>query len=205
MTRLGWILLLVFLLIVGGFALLVRKGGGPAVDTIPAAVPSAPLPVARAASVPAVTASTASLVIPVSGVMAASLVDTWGQSRAAGAREHHAIDIMAPRGTPVVAAAAGIVEKIFESKDGGHTVYIRRDDPAWIDYYAHLDSYAPNLAEGKNVTQGQLLGAVGSTGDASPDAPHLHYEIKRMAAGERWWQGTDVNPYPILAGKAAAR
>jgi murein DD-endopeptidase MepM/ murein hydrolase activator NlpD len=105
---------------------------------------------------------------------------------------------MAPRGTPVLAAAAGTVEKIFESRNGGHTVYIRRADPAWEDYYAHLDAYAPGLKEGQAVRQGEEIGRVGSTGDASPEAPHLHYEIHRMAPGEGWWQGAEINPYPIL-------
>jgi len=100
----------------------------------------------------------------------------------------------------VLAVAAGTVEKIFESRDGGHTVYIRRADPAWEDYYAHLDAYAPGLKEGQAVKQGQPIGQVGSTGDASAEAPHLHYEIHRMAPGEGWWQGQEINPYPILHG-----
>jgi len=100
----------------------------------------------------------------------------------------------------VLAAAAGTVEKIFESSNGGHTVYIRRTDPAWQDYYAHLDGYAPNLREGMAVKQGQQIGQVGSTGDASAEAPHLHYEIHRMAPGDGWWKGTEINPYPILHG-----
>ena len=172
MTRLGCVLLLFFVLVIGGFALLVKHGGAPKpeVATVPSAGP-------------------ARLLIPVAGVAARQLTDTWGQSRAAGAREHDAIDILARRGTPVVAAAAGTVEKIFESKDGGHTIYIRRTEPAWIDYYAHLDTYAPDLREGVPVRAGERLGTVGSSGNASPDAPHLHYEIKRMAPGEKWWQG----------------
>ena len=184
MTRLGWWLLLIFVVVIGGFVLVLRRGTGPA---------------------PEPEVATGALTLPVAGVKPADLSDTWGQSRAGGAREHHAIDIVAARGTQVVAAAAGTVEKLFESKDGGHTVYVRRSDPAWIDYYAHLDSYAPDLREGIAVRAGQPIGAVGSTGDADPAAPHLHYEVKRMGAGEKWWQGTNVNPYPILAGHAAAR
>jgi murein DD-endopeptidase MepM/ murein hydrolase activator NlpD len=156
----------------------------------PAQSPVSPTPVAAGGG----------LIVPVAGVQASQLVDTWGQARAEGTREHHAIDIMAARGTPVLAAAAGTVEKLFESKDGGHTIYVRRTDPAWVDYYAHLDSYAPDLREGVVIRQGQPIGAVGSTGDASPEAPHLHYEIKRMATGEGWWQGENINPYPILHG-----
>jgi murein DD-endopeptidase MepM/ murein hydrolase activator NlpD len=107
---------------------------------------------------------------------------------------------MATRGTAVLAAAAGTVEKIFESKDGGHTVYVRRADRAWIDYYAHLDGYAAGLHEGQVVKAGEQIGAVGSTGNASPDAPHLHYEIKHMLPGDKWYQGAEVNPYPVLHG-----
>lgn len=193
MSRLGCLLLAGFLIVIAGFALIVKRGHAPLVSAAPEQSSPAPIPASVAKSV-----GQGALVIPVSGVQPAQLTDTWGDARGDGTREHHAIDIMAPRGTPVVAAAAGTVEKIFESRNGGHTVYVRRDDAQWLDYYAHLDSYAPNLAEGQRVGQGQLIGAVGSTGDASPEAPHLHYEIKHMAAGEKWWQGTEINPYEIL-------
>lgn len=206
MTRLGWSLLLGFAVVLGVFALLLRTGGAStAVQPGDRARFGADLPrpdagVSHAKRGPAPPAAAgAGLVVPVSGVHPNQLTDSWGDARGDGTRAHHAIDIMAPRGTPVVAAAGGTVEKIFESKDGGHTVYVRRADPAWVDYYAHLDAYAPNLIEGMKVSQGQLLGAVGSTGDADPDAPHLHYEIKQMAAGERWWQGMEIDPYPLLA------
>ena len=179
MSRLGWILLLVFAVVIGGFALMVRRGPAP---------PAAPSPLPE----------TGALIVPVQGVLPAQLTDTWGDSRAGGARGHHAIDIPAPRGTPVLAATGGTVEKLFESRDGGHTVYIRRGDPAWVDYYAHLDGYAPDLREGAVVRQGQHIASVGSTGNASPAAPHLHYEIKHMGPGERWWQGTEIDPYPLL-------
>ena len=200
MTRLGWILLLAFAVIVGGFTLMVKKGGGisssPQVASAPQAAASAPgLPVAPAA---AAMPAGGGLIIPVAGITPDKLTDTWGDARGDGTRQHHAIDIMAPRGTPVLAAAAGTVEKIFESKNGGHTIYIRRTDNGWQDYYAHLDSYAPDLHEGLVVKQGQQIGQVGSTGDASPDAPHLHYEIHQMAPGDGWWKGAELNPYPIL-------
>ncbi len=146
----------------------------------------------------------AGLAIPVAGVKAAGLVDTFTQARAGGARVHDAIDIMAPRGTPVVAAAPGRVEKIFNSQGGGGlTVYIRSPDSRWIYYYAHLDRYAPGLREGQGVNRGTTIGTVGSTGNASPDGPHLHFAIHRMAAGEKWHEGSPINPYPLLAGKRA--
>lgn len=140
------------------------------------------------------------LIIPVQGVTAAQLTDSWGQSRGAGTRAHHAIDIMAPKGTPVLAAATGSVEKIFESVPGGHTIYIRTADGGTIHYYAHLDAYRAGLKEGQAVRQGYRIATVGNTGSAAGGAPHLHFEIKRMQPGEGWWQGTNVNPYPLLAG-----
>lgn len=191
MTRLGWTLLLAFLIVVGAFALIVRTRVAPAALE---ASSSAPAAQTAAAAMPA----GGGLIIPVAGVTPDKLTDTWGDARGDGTRAHHAIDIMAPRGTPVLAAAAGMVEKIFESRDGGHTIYIRRADAGWQDYYAHLDAYAAGLHEGQAVKQGEQIGQVGSTGDASPDAPHLHYEIHRMAPGDGWWKGSEINPYPIL-------
>lgn len=137
------------------------------------------------------------LIIPVAGVRPEQLSDTFDDARGEG-RVHDAIDIMAPRGTAVIAAAAGTVEKLFDSRLGGRTIYIRRTGGQWMDYYAHLDSYTPGLVEGKKVAQGEMIGAVGSTGDASPEAPHLHYAINAMAPGEGWWEGQAVNPYPML-------
>lgn len=195
MNRFGWFLLLLFVLGAIAFALMLGAGRE---EPAPA-----PLPSATASAAP-VTAG-AGLVMPVAGVTPEQLTDTWGQSRGGGAREHHAIDIMAPRGTLVVAAAPGRIEKIFESDNGGHTVYVRSPDGTTVYYYAHLDSYRPGLAEGQQVRAGDVIATVGSTGDASPEAPHLHFEIKRMAPGEGWWQGQEVNPYPLLAGKPAAR
>src|SRR5688500_5582235 len=105
----------------------------------------------------------AGLAIPVAGLKASQLSDTFTQARAGGARAHDAIDIMAPRGTPVVAAAPGRVEKLFNSQGGGGiTVYIRSPDNRWIYYYAHLDRYAPGLAEGQVVKRGTPIGTVGS-------------------------------------------
>jgi murein DD-endopeptidase MepM/ murein hydrolase activator NlpD len=198
MTRLGWILLLAFLLVIGGFTLMVKKGGGSSSRPQEASAQRGAVADRQLAPASAAMPAGGGLVIPVAGVTPDKLTDTWGDARGDGMRAHHAIDIMAPRGTPVLAAAAGTVEKIFESKNGGHTIYIRRADTAWQDYYAHLDSYAPDLREGLVVKQGQQLGQVGSTGDASPDAPHLHYEIHQMAPGDGWWKGTEINPYPIL-------
>ncbi len=142
------------------------------------------------------------LVIPVAGVTPEQLVDSFEDARGGGSRRHDAPDIMAPRGTPVIAAAAGTVEKLFHSDAGGNTIYVRSPDRATIFYYAHLDRYADDLREGQAVSQGQALGAVGSTGDANPDAPHLHFEIMRTTPNAKWYEpATSVNPYPLLTGK----
>lgn len=143
------------------------------------------------------------LAIPVDGVKPKELSDTYTQARAGGARTHDAIDIMAPEGTAVLAAADGTVEKLFLSQGGGGiTVYVRSPDQRWTYYYAHLQSYAPGLAEGMKIRRGQPLGRVGHTGNASAAGPHLHFAINRMQPGERWWQGSPINPYPLLAGRA---
>jgi murein DD-endopeptidase MepM/ murein hydrolase activator NlpD len=109
---------------------------------------------------------------------------------------------MAPHGTLVVAAAPGKVEKLYFSKGGGGiTAYVRSTDGLWTYYYAHLQDYATGLREGQSVRIGEPIGRVGSTGNANPAGPHLHFAIHRMAPGEKWYQGTAVNPYPLLAGK----
>ena len=173
------------------------KGGAPGPAVASADAAPKPKAVTLSARPTGPLPASGPLVIPVAGIAANQLADTFDDARGEG-RVHDAIDIMAPRGTPVIAAAAGTVEKLFESKLGGTTIYIRRPGGQWVDYYAHLDSYAPGLAEGQKIPQGQMIGAVGSTGDASPDAPHLHYAINLMAPGEGWWQGQAVNPYPLL-------
>lgn len=143
----------------------------------------------------------AGLAIPVEGVKQKDLVDTFTAARAGG-RIHDAIDIMAAEGTPVIAAAPGTVEKLFFSNGGGgNTIYVRSDDGKWIYYYAHLQAYAPGLAEGQRVRQGQVIARVGHTGNASAEGPHLHFAINQMSPGQHWWQGDPINPYPLLAGK----
>jgi murein DD-endopeptidase MepM/ murein hydrolase activator NlpD len=147
----------------------------------------------------------AGLVIPVAGVKQDQLLDTFTQARAGGGRLHDAIDIMAAKGTPVVAAADGTVEKLFFSQGGGGiSVYIRSPDQRWSYYYAHLQGYAPGLAEGQKVRRGQVIGRVGHTGNANPAGPHLHFAINRMQPGQKWYDGTPTNPYPLLAGKSAS-
>lgn len=141
--------------------------------------------------------------MPVQGVRAQDLRDTYADQRGGGARVHEALDIMAPRGTPVLAASDGRIAKLFLSQPGGITIY--QFDPAgrWAYYYAHLDRYADGLAEGQTVQRGQLLGYVGSTGNADPEAPHLHFGIFRLDAEQRWWTGVPMNPFPCLRAAGA--
>lgn len=180
-----------------------NTGDGPAdasvVSAAPAAVVVAPKVDRRT---PRVEVGPSGLAVPVAGVRIADLVDTYKQARADGARIHNAIDIMAPSGTPVVAASAGTVEKMYFSKGGGGiTAYVRSGDGRWMHYYAHLQDYAPGLREGMRVQRGQRLGSVGYTGNANPAGPHLHYAVHRMQAGEDFWGGAAVNPYPLLVGR----
>ena len=168
----------------------------------PSAAPAAP---AAAAPMPPEIAPSG-LAIPVAGIRAGQLSDTFTQARAGGARPHDAIDIMAPRGTPVVAAAGGTIEKLYFSNGGGGiTAYVRSPDRRWTYYYAHLDAYAPGLREGQHVGRGDPIGTVGFTGNANPAGPHLHFAIHAMAPDERWWQGRAINPYPLLAGRPSRR
>ena len=158
-----------------------------------AAAPQAPLP-PSASEPPA-------LLMPVQGVAPEDVRNTYTDQRAGGARVHEALDIMAPRGTPVLAAEDGRIAKLFLSKPGGITIYQFDPSGRFAYYYAHLDAYAEGLVEGQTVRRGQLLGYVGSTGNANPEAPHLHFGIFRLDAEQRWWTGVPVNPFPYLGGK----
>ena len=142
------------------------------------------------------------MVVPVLNVRPSELTDTFSDSRADGSRLHEAIDIMAPKGTSVVAAGPGEIEKLFESDAGGLTIYVRSPDRRTIHYYAHLDEYAPGLKEGQRVRRGQRLGTVGSSGNASDDAPHLHFAILQTTEEAAWWEPANaVNPYPLLTSR----
>lgn len=136
------------------------------------------------------------LSLPVNGVRVEQLVPTFDEAR--GDRPHEAIDIMAARGTPVVATEDGRIAKLFWSKAGGHTIYQFDPSERYVYYYAHLDRYADDLAEGQAVTRGQTIGYVGSTGNAKADAPHLHFAIFLLTPEKRWWDGAALDPYPVL-------
>jgi peptidoglycan LD-endopeptidase LytH len=137
------------------------------------------------------------LLVPVAGVDVSALRPSFGDPRSGG-REHAGIDILAPRGTPVVAVTDGHVAKLFTSALGGLTIYQFDDQEEYCYYYAHLDRYARGLSEGQRVERGSILGYVGTTGNAPPDAPHLHFEITRLGGDKRWWDGDPVDPYLVF-------
>lgn len=145
-----------------------------------------------------IDAPLAGLSIPVQGTTAARLADTFTDARSEG-RSHDAIDIMAAAGTPVLAVADGYVEKLFDSERGGLTIYQFEPTGRYAYYYAHLQRYADGLAEKQSIRRGQVIGYVGSTGNADPAAPHLHFAIFLLGPERRWWEGTAINPYPVLA------
>ncbi len=172
----------------------------PLPDPLPVQLPDAPPVPLRVATppMPAVfdRAASASLGMPVAGVDARKLRSNFSQTR--GDHVHEALDIMAPRGTEVRAVADGNVVKLFNSKPGGLTVYQFDDSRTWCYYYAHLDGYAPGLKDGTQLRKGDVLGYVGSTGDAAPTAPHLHFAVFQLGPEKHWWQGTAVDPLPLL-------
>ena len=137
------------------------------------------------------------ILIPVVGIRPDQLRDTFSQARSGG-RVHRAIDILAPRGTPVIAAVDGTIRKLFTSAAGGLTIYQFDQAEERVYYYAHLDRYELTIAEGMFVAQGTVIGYVGTTGNAPPDAPHLHFAIEVLPPTKEWWKGTPVNPYPVL-------
>ena len=137
------------------------------------------------------------LLIPVEGIKAAQLSDTYDQPRGSE-RHHEALDIMAPKGAKVFAVADGKVAKLFNSKPGGLTIYQFDPTDKFAYYYAHLDRYAENLKEGQALKRGDLIGYVGSTGNADPAAPHLHFAVFELTPAKQWWKGRPLNPYPLL-------
>jgi murein DD-endopeptidase MepM/ murein hydrolase activator NlpD len=144
------------------------------------------------------------LIVPVAGVRARELRGSFDAPRDGGMRLHAAIDIMAPRGTPVLSADDGRVWKIRSNALGGLTVYAADPEERFVYYYAHLDGYHPALVEGQRLAKGDTLGYVGTSGNAPPNAPHLHFQVSRVAAAGQWWGGMPVDPAPLLGDAAAA-
>jgi murein DD-endopeptidase MepM/ murein hydrolase activator NlpD len=154
---------------------------------------STPSTVAAAAAVPP-----GKLMLPVDGLPMSQVKDTFDQPRG-NERHHEALDIVAPKGSKVVAAADGKIAKLFTSKPGGLTVYVFDPSEKYAYYYAHLDRYAEGLQEGATVKRGDPLGFVGVSGNSDPNAPHLHFAVFELTPEKLWWKGTPVNPYPLLA------
>ncbi len=137
------------------------------------------------------------LMIPVHGVKRSQLRDTFSAPRSGG-RAHLAIDIMAKKGTRVLAADDGYILRIVRNELGGKTLYLTDPARRVVYYYAHLDEWRYGLAEGQKVHRGQLIGSVGTTGNASKDAPHLHFQVMRYGPGRQYWNGEPINPLPHL-------
>lgn len=162
--------------------------------TPPVDPPKPPAPIDATRSGEALLAAK-KLVLPVEGVAASQLQDTYGAARGDG--RHEAIDILAPLGTPVYAVDDGPVAKLFLSKPGGITLYQFDPQGQLAYYYAHLDRYADGMVEGKVLKRGELLGYVGTSGNTR-GVPHLHFAVFRLGPEKQWWKGEPVNPYPAL-------
>jgi murein DD-endopeptidase MepM/ murein hydrolase activator NlpD len=145
------------------------------------------------------------LIIPVQGINIDRLKSGFDESRGGGFRVHHALDILAPRGTPVLAAVAGTIKKLFVSGAGGITIYEFDRAEQKCYYYAHLDRYANFLHEGQVVEQGDVIGYVGTTGNAPANTPHLHFAISILTPAKEWWKGEPIDPYPLLLQFATTR
>ena len=170
-------------------------------DLAEADLPLRPSSAQSTANAPApadAVAAPGKLLVPVQGVKSASLTDTFDQPRG-NQRHHEALDIMAAKGTPVLAAADGKVEKLFQSKPGGTTLYQFDPSGRYAYYYAHLDRYADGIKEGMDLKRGDVLGYVGVTGNSDPNAPHLHFSVVELTPEKQWWKGTPLNPYPLMS------
>ena len=136
--------------------------------------------------------------VPVAGVRPEDVPDTFHEKRDGGKRPHRALDIRARRGTPVVSADAGIVLAVGSSRLGGRSVYATDSTGRFVYYYAHLDRHRPGLRAGVEVVRGQVLGEVGTSGNATPTAPHLHFQVSIRPHDGRWWAGTPIDPRPFF-------
>ncbi len=169
-----------------------------AADPAPTAAPSR----YSLATVADATLASHDLLLPVAGVSPDQLQDSFDVPRE-GNRFHHAIDIMAPRGTPVLAADDGRVLRVSSNTLGGLTVYTIDRSGQFVYYYAHLEGYARGLKAGRIVFKGDTLGYVGTTGDAPDNTPHLHFQILRMPPNGKYWEGDPIDPFPLLSERGA--
>jgi murein DD-endopeptidase MepM/ murein hydrolase activator NlpD len=163
---------------------------GPSAAAMPAPLPTGPFVGAIG------ELRSRQLTLPVQDVLPESLVASFDSMR--GTRKHEALDILAARGTPVLAVEDGTIERLFWSTAGGHAIYQFDPTRRYCYYYAHLDRYRDNLEQGQRVQRGQVLGYVGFTGNANPSAPHLHFAIFELTSEKQWWKGTPLDPYQVL-------
>ncbi len=181
----------------------------PVVDALPEPPAESPPPAAPLALSDEEYLNARSLMVPVEGVRPEKLSDTYWQDRDGGARAHQALDILAKRGTPVLAADTGMVLRLSRNTLGGITIYATDPEKRFVFYYAHLDHYADGLFEGKPVAQGEVIGYVGTTGNAPKNTPHLHFQVMRFVEARTWWNGPpfDVLPFLVQVGdrREAAR
>ena len=164
--------------------------------------PVSPPPENTVAAAPAISADPFAdlrqrqLTLPVEGIRTEDLRDNFNEMR--GTRRHEAIDVLAPRNTPVLAVEDGKIAKLFYSEGGGITIYQFDPTETYVYYYAHLERYADDVREGRTVKRGDVLGYVGTTGNAPRNTPHLHFAIFKMGQDKKWWQGTAIDPYSVL-------
>jgi len=183
------------------------KTGSPKIEVKPTKdeepSPVAPPPAAEAPTTPVMSANSLedlrmrSLTLPVQGIERTKLHSNFDEMRG-GTRKHEALDILAPRNTPVLAVEDGKIARLFLSDAGGITIYQYDPSMTYVYYYAHLERYATGLTEGQAVKRGDVIGYVGTTGNAPRDTPHLHFAIVKMTDEKRWWQGTAIDPYSVL-------
>jgi len=141
--------------------------------------------------------------MPVDGVDPESFKGGFGERRDSGGRPHEAVDMLAGRNTPVHAVENGTVAKLFFSKAGGNTIYQYDPSGRFCYYYAHLERYADGLSEGSKVSRGDVIGFVGTSGNAPAGTPHLHFAVFELTADRHWWQGNPIDPYQVLTGPPA--
>jgi murein DD-endopeptidase MepM/ murein hydrolase activator NlpD len=152
-------------------------------------VPGDPIPALRARD----------LRLPIDGAAVERMKGQFAERREGGEREHEAVDVLAPRNTPIHAVDDGTIAKLFHSKAGGTTIYQFDPDARFCYYYAHLERYAEGLHDGQSISRGEIIGYVGTSGNAPPDTPHLHFAIFELTADRHWWEGTPLDPYAVFS------
>jgi peptidoglycan LD-endopeptidase LytH len=139
--------------------------------------------------------------VPIDGEQIETLKGGFAERRD-GSRPHEAVDMLAPRNTPVHAVESGTIAKLFTSKQGGLTIYQYDPSGRLCYYYAHLERYADGLKDGQAISQGDVIGYVGTTGNAPPNTPHLHFAVFELNADKHWWQGRPLDPYVVFKDRS---